>query len=77
MNIIEQLDQEQIAHLTGDKKAPTFAPGDTIRVNVRVVEGVSPLRAPRFVINRQVLLRGLPLPVAHSRNFLRRRPADQ
>jgi large subunit ribosomal protein L19 len=39
MNIIEELDQEQIAHLTGDKATPKFAPGDTIRVNVRVVEG--------------------------------------
>lgn len=39
MNVIEELDQEQIARLTSDKKVPTFAPGDTIRVNVRVVEG--------------------------------------
>ena len=39
MNMIEQLDQEQIARLTGDKEMPKFAPGDTIRVNVRVVEG--------------------------------------
>ncbi len=39
MNVIEQLDQEQIARLSGDKQTPQFAPGDTIRVNVRVVEG--------------------------------------
>lgn len=39
MNMIEQLDQEQIVRLTGDKEMPKFAPGDTIRVNVRVVEG--------------------------------------
>ncbi|MAY65890.1 MAG: 50S ribosomal protein L19 [Rhodospirillaceae bacterium] len=39
MNVIEQLDQEQMARLTGDKEMPKFAPGDTIRVNVRVVEG--------------------------------------
>ncbi|MEQ8229934.1 MAG: 50S ribosomal protein L19 [Rhodospirillales bacterium] len=39
MNVIEELDQEQIARLSGDKQIPSFAPGDTIRVNVRVVEG--------------------------------------
>jgi large subunit ribosomal protein L19 len=39
MNIIEELDQEQIVRLTGEKEMPKFAPGDTIRVNVRVVEG--------------------------------------
>ncbi|HCS71766.1 MAG TPA: 50S ribosomal protein L19, partial [Rhodospirillaceae bacterium] len=27
MNMIEQLDQEQIARLTGDKEMPKFAPG--------------------------------------------------
>jgi large subunit ribosomal protein L19 len=39
MNIIEQLNQEQVAKLTEGKKIPDFAPGDTVRVNVRVVEG--------------------------------------
>ena len=39
MNVIEELDQEQIARLSGEKDVPSFAPGDTIRVNVRVVEG--------------------------------------
>jgi large subunit ribosomal protein L19 len=39
MNVIQQLEQEQIAELTADRPIPDFAPGDTIRVNVKVVEG--------------------------------------
>ncbi|MEN3975667.1 50S ribosomal protein L19 [Emcibacter sp. SYSU 3D8] len=39
MNIIEQIDQEQVAKLTEGKTIPKFGPGDTVRVNVRVVEG--------------------------------------
>ncbi|MGB5093410.1 MAG: 50S ribosomal protein L19 [Parvibaculum sp.] len=40
MNIIEQLDQEQMTALTsGGKVIPDFAPGDTVTVNVKVVEG--------------------------------------
>ena len=37
MNIIEQLDKEEIARL--DKTIPEFAPGDTLKVNVKVKEG--------------------------------------
>jgi large subunit ribosomal protein L19 len=39
MNLIDQLAQEQIAKLTADRAVPDFAPGDTLRVNVKVVEG--------------------------------------
>lgn len=39
MNIIEKIEKEQIEHLTADKEVPVFAPGDTLRVNVKVVEG--------------------------------------
>jgi large subunit ribosomal protein L19 len=39
MNIIEQLEQEQIGKLTENKEVPAFAPGDTVRVSVRVIEG--------------------------------------
>jgi len=39
MNVIEQIDQEQLAKLTADKEPPAFAPGDTLRVNVKVREG--------------------------------------
>lgn len=39
MNIIEQLEKEQMDRLTAERKVPDFAPGDTLRVNVKVVEG--------------------------------------
>jgi large subunit ribosomal protein L19 len=37
MNLIQQLEQEEIARL--NKKIPVFAPGDTVIVNVNVIEG--------------------------------------
>jgi len=39
MNIIEQLEKEQAAALSKKRKVPDFGPGDTVRVNVKVVEG--------------------------------------
>lgn len=39
MNIIQQLEAEQIKALTETRPVPEFAPGDTVRVAVRVVEG--------------------------------------
>jgi large subunit ribosomal protein L19 len=39
MNVIEELEREHVAQLTADKKIPDFKPGDTVRVNVKVVEG--------------------------------------
>ena len=39
MNIIEQIEKEEIARLTANKTIPAFAPGDTVIVNVNVVEG--------------------------------------
>ena len=39
MNLIQTLEQEEIARLTGDKAMPDFGPGDTVIVNVNVVEG--------------------------------------
>jgi large subunit ribosomal protein L19 len=39
MNIIEAYEAEQIARLTETRKVPVFAPGDTLRVAVKVVEG--------------------------------------
>ena len=40
MNLIEQLEQEEIARLTeGGKVIPDFAPGDTVIVQVKVKEG--------------------------------------
>jgi large subunit ribosomal protein L19 len=39
MNLIEQLEKEEITRLTANKNVPDFAPGDTVVVNVNVVEG--------------------------------------
>ena len=39
MNIIETLEREQIERLTGEREIPDFRPGDTVRVNYKVVEG--------------------------------------
>jgi large subunit ribosomal protein L19 len=39
MNIIQQLESEQIEKLTSVRAVPEFSPGDTVRVNVKVVEG--------------------------------------
>jgi len=39
MNLIQQIEAEQIAKLTADKKIPEFRPGDTLKVGVKVVEG--------------------------------------
>jgi len=39
MNVIEDLEKEEVARLTGGKKIPNFGPGDTLRVNVRIKEG--------------------------------------
>ena len=40
MNIIESLETEQVARLEEEgKKIPQFSAGDTLRVNVKVVEG--------------------------------------
>ena len=39
MNLIQELEKEQIAKLSAGKQIPDFAPGDTLLVNVKVVEG--------------------------------------
>jgi large subunit ribosomal protein L19 len=39
MNLIAILEQEEIARLTEGKTIPEFGPGDTVVVNVNVVEG--------------------------------------
>ena len=37
MNLLQKFEQQQIEKLKTDM--PTFAPGDTLRVNVKVIEG--------------------------------------
>jgi large subunit ribosomal protein L19 len=39
MNIIQQLEAEQVQKLVEKRPVPEFSPGDTLRVNVKVVEG--------------------------------------
>jgi large subunit ribosomal protein L19 len=39
MNIIQKFEAEQIARLTAGRPVPSFVPGDTLRVSVKVVEG--------------------------------------
>ena len=39
MNLIQQLNKEQVEKLSAGKTIPEFGPGDTVLVNVKVVEG--------------------------------------
>lgn len=39
MNIVEQIEREQVEKLAAGKSIPEFGPGDTVTVNVKVVEG--------------------------------------
>ncbi len=39
MNTLERLEAEQVEKLGAERRIPEFAPGDTLRVNVKVVEG--------------------------------------
>jgi large subunit ribosomal protein L19 len=39
MNVLQELEREQVEARTKDRPTPDFAPGDTVRVNVKVVEG--------------------------------------
>jgi len=39
MNVVEEIEQEEVAKLSAARGVPPFAPGDTVRVSVKVVEG--------------------------------------
>src|SRR6266436_4069791 len=39
MNLLQKLEKEQVAKLSAGKEIPEFGPGDTLVVNVKVVEG--------------------------------------
>ena len=39
MNLLKEIENEQVAKLTAGKEIPDFQPGDTLLVNVKVVEG--------------------------------------
>ena len=39
MNLLKEIENEQVAKLSAGKEIPEFGPGDTVIVNVKVVEG--------------------------------------
>ncbi len=39
MNILQSFEAEEVARLTASRAVPVFAPGDTLKVSVKVVEG--------------------------------------
>jgi large subunit ribosomal protein L19 len=39
MNLLKEIENEQVAKLTAGKVIPDFQPGDTVIVNVKLVEG--------------------------------------
>jgi large subunit ribosomal protein L19 len=39
MNIIQEIEKEQAAQIAAQRPIPDFAPGDTVKVNVKVTEG--------------------------------------
>ena len=39
MNIVQTLDSEEMARRSADRVIPNFGPGDTVRVDVKVIEG--------------------------------------
>jgi large subunit ribosomal protein L19 len=39
MNLLQQIEREQVERLAANRPVPDFAPGDTVRVSLRVVEG--------------------------------------
>jgi large subunit ribosomal protein L19 len=39
MNLLKEIENEQVAKLSAGKEIPDFQPGDTLVVNVKIVEG--------------------------------------
>jgi large subunit ribosomal protein L19 len=39
MNLIQTLEKEEVARVSGGKLLPVFQPGDNLRVNVKIKEG--------------------------------------
>jgi len=39
MNLLKEIEKEQMAKLSAGKQIPDFQPGDTLIVNVKIVEG--------------------------------------
>ncbi len=41
MNIIQEIEREQIGAITAKRGVPEFAPGDTVKIMVKVIEGTN------------------------------------
>ncbi len=39
MDVVGEIERAEVDRLTGERPVPDFKPGDTVRVNVKVVEG--------------------------------------
>jgi large subunit ribosomal protein L19 len=39
MNLLQQIEREEVEKLLASRPVPEFAPGDTVRVSIRVIEG--------------------------------------
>ena len=39
MNLLKEIENEQVAKLSASKEIPDFQPGDTVIVNVKILEG--------------------------------------
>ena len=39
MNLLKEIENEQMAKLSAGKEIPDFQPGDTVIVNVKIIEG--------------------------------------
>src|ERR1700758_4244511 len=39
MNVLQEIEREQVERLAANRPVPSFQPGDTVRVSLRVVEG--------------------------------------
>ena len=61
MNLIQELEKEQLDKLRESKQIPDFAPGDTVRVNVKISEGTreefKPMKALSLEDLVQVLMK--------------------
>ena len=39
MDVVGEIERAEVNRLTGERPVPDFKPGDTVRVNVKVIEG--------------------------------------
>ena len=41
MNVLQKFEAKQLASLKATKQVPAFSPGDTLKVNVKIIEGTN------------------------------------